>query len=117
MVTIDVLERFRARSRGGKDNAYAADYDAIKALQALASELHSAILIIHHLRKGADDGDPIDKISGTLGLSGGADAVVILESNSTGQTIYGRGRDLEEGRPSRTCGAGRSPCSVDCKIR
>jgi hypothetical protein len=53
-------------------------------------------LVVTHLRKGADDGDPIDKISGTLGLSGGADAFLILDSNSTGQTIYGRGRDLEE---------------------
>jgi hypothetical protein len=104
MVTIDVLERFRARSRIGKENAYAADYDAIKSLQALASELHIAILIIHHLRKGADDGDPIDKISGTLGLSGGADAVLILDSNSTGQTIYGRGRETTILDPA--CGTG-----------
>jgi hypothetical protein len=29
-------------------------------------------------------------------LSGGADAFLILDSNSNGQTIYGRGRDLEE---------------------
>jgi len=96
MVTVDVLERFRTRSRTGKENAYAADYETIKELQSLAAELRIAILIVTHLRKGADEGDPIDKISGTLGLSGGADAFLILDSNSTGQTIYGRGRDLEE---------------------
>ena len=96
MVTIDVLERFRTRPRTGKENAYATDYETIKELQSLAAELRIAILIVTHLRKGADEGDPIDKISGTLGLSGGADAFLILDSNSAGQTIYGRGRDLEE---------------------
>jgi hypothetical protein len=96
MVTVDVLERFRSRAKNGRENAYAADYETIKELQSLAAELNIAILVITHLRKGADDGDPIDKISGTLGLSGGADAFLILDSNSNGQTIYGRGRDLEE---------------------
>jgi hypothetical protein len=102
-VTVDVLERFRTRSRSGNENAYAADnenayaadYESIKELQALASEL-IAILVITHLRKGGDGDDPIEKISGTLGLSGGADAFLILDGNSNGQTLYGRGRDLEE---------------------
>src|SRR3984893_5233620 len=95
-VTVDVLERFRTRSRSGNENAYAADYETIKELQALASELNIAILVITHLRKGGDGDDPIEKISGTLGLSGGADAFLILDGNSNGQTLYGRGRDLEE---------------------
>ena len=95
-VTVDVLERFRTRSRSGNENAYAADYETIKGLQALASELNIAILVITHLRKGGDGDDPIEKISGTLGLSGGADAFLILDGNSNGQTLYGRGRDLEE---------------------
>jgi hypothetical protein len=88
-------KRFRTRSRSGNENAYAADYETIKGLQALASEL-IAILVITHLRKGGDGDDPIEKISGTLGLSGGADAFLILDGNSNGQTLYGRGRDLEE---------------------
>jgi hypothetical protein len=40
----------------------------MKELQSLAAELRIAILIVTHLRKGADEGDPIDKISGTLGF-------------------------------------------------
>jgi RecA-family ATPase len=96
MVVIDVLEAFRSRARNGNDNTYALDYETIKALQAIASKFNIAILIIHHVRKGASDGDPIDKISGTLGLSGGADSLLILDRNSTGITLYGRGRDIEE---------------------
>jgi predicted ATP-dependent serine protease len=86
-VTVDVLERFRTRSRSGKENAYAADYETIKQLQSLASELNIAILVITHLRKGGDGDDPIEKISGTLGLSGGADTFLILDGNSNGQTL------------------------------
>jgi hypothetical protein len=86
----------RSRARNGNDNTYALEYETIKALQAIASEFNIAILIIHHVRKGASDGDPIDKISGTLGLSGGADSLLILDRDSTGVTLYGRGRDIEE---------------------
>jgi RecA-family ATPase len=56
MVTVDVLETFRSRVRNGKENQYSADYETIKALQALASKYNIAILIIHHVRKGSDDG-------------------------------------------------------------
>jgi hypothetical protein len=71
---IDVLAAFRAVATGRKDNTYAADYETVKALQIIASEMNVAILIVHHLRKGTSD-DPIDKISGTLGLSGAADSL------------------------------------------
>ena len=86
---VDVLETFRSRARGN-DNYYASDYETTKALQAIASETSIAILIIHHVRKGAADNDPIDKISGTLGLSGGSDSLLILDRDSNGAALYGR---------------------------
>jgi len=95
LVVIDVLEAFRTRARG-KDNVYAADYETIKALQVIASELHVAILIVHHLRKAASDGDAQDKISGTLGLTGAADTFLVLDSGPNGVTLEGRGRDIME---------------------
>jgi hypothetical protein len=94
LVVVDVLETFRSRTRGN-DNYYTSDYETTKALQAIASETSIAILIIHHVRKGAADNDPIDKISGTLGLSGGSDSLLILDRDSNGATLYGRGRDIE----------------------
>jgi predicted ATP-dependent serine protease len=53
LVVVDVLETFRSRARGNDNNYYASDYETIKALQAIASETSIAILIIHHVRKGA----------------------------------------------------------------
>lgn len=75
MVTVDVLERFRTRSRTGKENAYAADYETIKELQSLAAELRIAILFVTHLRKGADEGDPIPGIIPLHAKSSDRDAV------------------------------------------
>jgi hypothetical protein len=51
---------------------------------------------VHHTRKGGSDVDPFEKVSGTLGLSGAADTTIVLDRDSNGATIYGRGRDIEE---------------------
>jgi hypothetical protein len=40
--------------------------------------------------------DPIDTISGSLGLAGCADTSAILSRNHKGATLYLRGRDVEE---------------------
>lgn len=96
LIVVDVLARVRSQQQG-RQAQYEADYQAIAGLQAIASEKRVALVIVHHLRKGAtDSGDAIDKISGTLGLSGAADSVLILDRDGQGVSIYGRGRDTEE---------------------
>jgi hypothetical protein len=75
---------------------YLEDYKAVKGLQALALELNLAILIVHHTRKSREDTDPFERISGTMGLSGGADTIMILSRDTNGTTLYCRGRDIEE---------------------
>ncbi len=95
LVIVDVLAMFRPAS-GARDNQYEADYHAIKGLQALASKFGVAIIVVHHTRKGGSDVDPFEKVSGTLGLSGAADTTIVLDRDSNGATIYGRGRDIEE---------------------
>lgn len=95
LIVIDVIAMFRDAKDGTKD-PYAADYDAIKALQAIASEYRVAIVGVHHLRKSGAEVDPFEKVSGTMGLSGAADTVMILDRDSNGTTIYGRGRDAPE---------------------
>jgi hypothetical protein len=45
LVVIDVLQRFRASARN-RDNLYAAEYDAVKGLQAIASETGVAVLMV-----------------------------------------------------------------------
>ena len=95
LVVVDVLMMFRPRG-GNRDNQYEADYNAIKSLQLIASEFNIAIVVVHHVRKSGSDVDPFEKVSATLGLSGGADTTMILDRDGAGTTLYGRGRDIEE---------------------
>lgn len=95
LIIIDVLAMFKP-VRGDKETLYEADYHSIKVLQALASEFNVSIVIVTHTRKSQGDGDPFEKVSGTLGLSGAADSTLVLDRNANGITLYGRGRDVEE---------------------
>ena len=95
LVVIDVLTAFRPPV-SPKDNAYTADYNAVKVMTELAAELGVAIVIVHHTRKSRDQVDPFDRVSGTLGLSGAADSALILDRDGQGVTLYGRGRDIPE---------------------
>jgi hypothetical protein len=94
LVVIDVLARFRKRV-GSSKQSYEADYEAIAELQKIASDTGVAIVVIHHTRKGEAD-DPIDAVSGTLGLAGASDAVLVIDRNPQGVRLYGRSRDVDE---------------------
>ena len=96
LVMIDVLNLFRKPAKG-HDNTYQADAEAMQGLQQLASETRIAILVVHHNRKsGAEGGDPFEMVSGTMGLTGGVDAVLVLRREAGIISLYGRGRDGED---------------------
>jgi predicted transcriptional regulator len=95
LVIVDVLAMFRAAAN--RSSAYEQDYTAIKGLQDIASRRRLGIIGTHHNRKSASEsGDPFDLVSGTLGMTGGADAGLILDRSSQGTTLYVRGRDIDE---------------------
>jgi len=74
---------------------YTEDYESIAELHRLASETGVSIILLHHTRKMEAE-DPVDTVSGTQGLAGCADSVLILARSSQGTTLYVRGRDIEE---------------------
>jgi len=74
---------------------YAEDYESLSALHALANQKGVAIPVLHHTRKMEAE-DPVDTVSGTLGLAGCADTVMVLNRSGQGTTLYVRGRDIEE---------------------
>jgi RecA-family ATPase len=94
LVVIDTLAMVRMPNRKDQ-NSYEADYASLKDLRDLAGECGVAIIIVHHLRK-ADADDPFDMVSGTLGLTGAADTVMVLYRESGGVVLAARGRDIEE---------------------
>ena len=94
LVAIDTFQIIRS---GGQDISYASDYAEVRELKRLADELAISILLVHHLRKhGASD--PLNKLSGTTGISGAMDAVFILDQgqrNEGAATLVCTGRDIE----------------------
>lgn len=94
LVIVDTLAKVRA-SRNQKDSTYEQDYKAVEDLQRLANEKNVSIILVTHTRKmGADDA--LDTVSGTLGLTGAADSVMVLDRGTNGVMLTGRGRDIEE---------------------
>lgn len=94
LVIVDTLAMVRP-PKGRNQDSYSADYDAISPLQRFASEYGLAIVVVTHVRKAEAD-DPLEMISGTNGLTGAADSIVVLSRDSDGPKLYGRGRDIEE---------------------
>ena len=67
------------------------------ALKAIADKHSISLLLVHHTRKQQAD-DPMDKISGTTGISGAADNNFVLEAHKRGcseATLACMGRDIE----------------------
>jgi hypothetical protein len=91
-VGIDVLKMVRPLNQGRK-LAYDCDYEAITGLHKLAIELSVPIIVVHHTRK-AEAEDLIDKVSGTFGLVGAADTIIVIERRSHGWVFDVRGRDV-----------------------
>jgi hypothetical protein len=94
LVTLDTLAMVRPPTKPG-NQAYLEDYGAVAKCRDLAAELGIAVVIVHHTRKMAGE-DPFDDVSGTLGLSGAADASAIIRRDGAGTKLYLRGRDVEE---------------------
>ena len=95
LIVVDTLNYIRP-DRTRDEDPYSYDYRSAVSLQRIAGEFGIAIILVHHTRKSAAD-DYLESISGTNGLTGGSDAVVVLERQGDGSTVFkGRGRDVEE---------------------
>lgn len=96
LVIIDVLRKVRPRADERTD-LYGRDYDAMSQLKAIADRYAVAVLVVHHVRK-SDAEDVFDTVSGSNGLTGGADAILVAKRlrNSATAELHVTGRDVEE---------------------
>ncbi|MGF7163136.1 hypothetical protein FHS85_004794 [Rhodoligotrophos appendicifer] len=94
LIIIDTLQKVRAVRRNN-DGIYDSDYQALIPLQEWASQHGIAVIAVHHTRKAEAD-DPLDTVSGSTGLTGAADTIVVLHRDSGGVVLVGRGRDIDE---------------------
>jgi RecA-family ATPase len=95
VIIIDTLVRIRPARKRGAD-IYREDYEFGSSLKAVA-DLGATVLGVHHTRKGESE-DFLELASGTNGLMGAADFVMVLTRERTESNALLRitGRDVAE---------------------
>lgn len=94
LIVIDTFQKIRGMAHG-KESSYAGDYRETASLKAFADNHNVALLLVHHLRKMKDEGDPFNMISGTTGISGAADTMMVLvkekrDADTANLSVVGR---------------------------
>lgn len=99
VVTVDTIKPIRPPA-GKNDRIYDTDYAVGRPFLALAAKYHIAVVLVHHTNKSKSE-DDLDTISGSQGLAGGVDNILVLKRGraSSEAILYVTGRDIEtEGR-------------------
>jgi len=97
LIIIDTLQKVRGTIKYN-ESAYSNDYKEVGKLKAFADQHNIAILLVHHLRKAKDKEDVFNQISGTNGIAGAADTMMVLSkvNRSSEETMISiTGRDVE----------------------
>ncbi len=97
LVILDTFGKARPPKRVGEDS-YQADYAVGTALKNLVDAAPGAtLLVVHHTRK-AEVLDFVDSVSGTQGIAGSVDFVLVLERkrHSDDAVLSVTGRDIPE---------------------
>lgn len=96
LIIIDTFNKVRRLKRRGT-TPYEKDYNEISELKKFADLHEIAIIVIHHLRK-SEAKDITDMISGSIGITAAADAILILqkERGSNQATFFATGRDIPD---------------------
>ena len=94
LVVIDTLQMVRSET----ESTYGNDYAELLPLKNLAQQLGISIVLVHHLRKAADS-DPFNMVSGSTGLNGCVDGLLVLmkaKRSANQATLHCTGRDIED---------------------
>lgn len=100
LIIVDTLARVKSGNKRG-ENAYESDSRIFGELQRFAQSHKIAVLVVHHLKKTGrgDDLDPVERISGSMGLAGTCDSILMLEGkrDDDKSTLNVTARDFEQG--------------------
>lgn len=99
LIVIDTAKRIRPKT-SGRRGVYDEDYEFLAPLSDFAHKKSLCILIVHHTRKTRkeDDGDPMERVSGSTGMTGAVDGTLVLsrKRNSLAGTLQLMHRDLPD---------------------
>jgi len=107
LVILDTLGKVKPPKRSGEDS-YAADYAIGGKLKDLIDAVPGAtLLVVHHTRKAESD-DFVDAVSGTQGIAGSADFILVLrrKRQSAEAVLSVTGRDVPENEYALTTNGG-----------
>jgi len=96
VIIIDTLQKIRSESKNS--NAYGHDYKELSMVKRIADQRGICIVLIHHLKKGNENNDVFEKVSGTNGITGTVDTTFVLHrKNRNDEETYLSvvGRDVE----------------------
>jgi hypothetical protein len=99
LIVVDTIKPIRPLEKKN-ERIYDADYGVGRPFLALAAHFNLSILLIHHTNKSRSE-DELDTVSGSTGLAGGVDNILVLKRGraSAEAVLYVTGRDIErEGR-------------------
>jgi len=108
LVILDTLGKVKPPKRSGEDS-YAADYAIGGKLKDLIDTVPGAtLLVVHHTRKAESD-DFVDAVSGTQGIAGSADFILVLRrKRQVAEAVLSvTGRDVPENEYALTTEGGR----------
>lgn len=98
-IMIDTLQKIRPYSGSGKKNLYQSEYEDFEMLQKIAIGRGVPIVAVHHTRKRATKGEllnPMDEISGSSGIQGVADTLIVCTRDGNKGMMYVTGREVDE---------------------
>jgi RecA-family ATPase/DNA-binding Lrp family transcriptional regulator len=117
VVIVDTLAKVKPSSKSKVASLYDNDYEILGNLKELADRLEITVVVVHHLRKSASD-DPIEEVSGTTGITGAVDTILVLKRARTEAdgTLFITGRDCEEQELALRFNAGRWEVLGEAKL-
>lgn len=97
LIIIDTLQKIKAKPKRSNATLYQEDYTSVEPLKAIADKYSIGVIIVHHTRKSGSD-DAYETISGTTGLTGGTDAMMVLSRDRArcDGVLYITGRDIAD---------------------
>jgi DNA-binding transcriptional ArsR family regulator len=99
MPRLVVLDTFTALVKAGSKNGsdvFRSQYAEVSRLRKLAEEFGTAIIVVHHMRKGMSD-SAIEAVAGTGGIAAAVDTLWQLKRKPEGEaTLDVVGRETEE---------------------
>lgn len=98
LIVIDTLQCIRGNYNNKDGGAYGYDYKEMNTLKKFAKSHNLSMLLIHHTSKMDNPNDPFFSISGTRGLTGALDLMMVMKKKDAMDKqakLYIRGRDVD----------------------